>query len=1037
MDCFDAHLGTAMAPELESELNMKKYAIRNLFWRGIVLSLVAACGESKAAPKSPAAIPWNRIGAAAGADYNGDGLSVAPIETGARLHCVFQRLDGEATPEGLWLSSTVTNTICGRFRVTATGIGRKPTNALDAQRPGCNLELWAGGGVSIKGQTVRFTRPGLTEEYSVSMDGVRQDFIVEQAPPGPPTGELVVELAVTGAKVEEAPYGATLVLENSGRKIAYSRLRVTDAKGRLLPAHIEISGRSFPPPNDSSSFDIAMPPLESIGSAQMLAVAVDDSGAAYPVRIDPTFSDDNWVSMGYHLGANGLIYAAVADAAGNLYIGGPAGNSLASVSKWNGSSWSGLGSGMNSPVYALAVSGSDLYAGGWFTMADGNPANYIARWNGSNWLPLGSGMNGYVYALAISGGTLYAGGDFSKADGNQVNGIAQWNGTSWSSLGVGMGGTLPYVRALAVSGTNLYAGGFFTIAGGEVTNANYIARWDGAHWSALDSGMNGRVLSLAASGSTLYAGGNFTSAGDVTNANHVAKWDGIHWSALGSGTDGAFVSALAISGNALYAGGQFTKAGGTNVHSIAQWNGTTWISLGPGLDNPVNALVMSGNTLYAVGNFDFTSDSVVALSGVGQWNGTNWSALGPGMNSVVFALAASGSTLYAGGYFTTAGDVTNANYVAQWDGTHWSGLGSGVNAGVFALAVSGGTLYVGGGFTKAGGSNAFYIAQWNGTNWSALGPGLSLAVNALTVSGGKLYAGGQFKNPRGNTSVHLNGIAQWDGSSWSPLGSGMSGTSPYVTTFAVSGSTLYAGGNFTNAGGTAAKYVAQWDGTNWSALGSGVGSKIIADRPSVSALAVSGDKLYVGGFFTLAGGSDANYIAQWDGNNWSAVGSGVGGFSPAVSALAVSGGSLYVAGSFTTAGGNPANYIAQWDGNGWSPLGSGMDRAVNALAISGSTLYVGGDFFTAGGRVSAYAAMASLGVSVPVITQDAAFGFTNGVFGFNVTGPAGAKLVIDYSANLRTWIPLQTNLLGNGPVYFSDPQSTVDQQRYYRPRLLP
>jgi len=40
-------------------------------------------------------------------------------------------------------------------------------------------------------------------------------------------------------------------------------------------------------------------------------------------------------------------------------------------------------------------------------------------------------------------------------------------------------------------------------------------------------------------------------------------------------------------------------------------------------------------------------------------------------------------------------------------------------------------------------------------------------------------------------------------------------------------------------------------------------------------------------------------------------------------------------------------------------------------------------------KVSAYAAMASLGVSVPSITQDAAFGFTNGMFGFNLNGPAG------------------------------------------------
>ena len=83
--------------------------------------------------------------------------------------------------------------------------------------------LTAGGTVTVTGRSVRFPRAGLVEEYSVSMDGIRQDFIVEQPPggPGSPRGELVVTLAVTGAKVEAAAYGAQLVLEKSGRKIAY------------------------------------------------------------------------------------------------------------------------------------------------------------------------------------------------------------------------------------------------------------------------------------------------------------------------------------------------------------------------------------------------------------------------------------------------------------------------------------------------------------------------------------------------------------------------------------------------------------------------------------------------------------------------------------------------------------------------------------------------------------------------------------------------------------------------------------------------
>lgn len=92
-------------------------------------------------------------------------------------------------------------------------------------------------------------------------------------------------------------------------------------------------------------------------------------------------------------------------------------------------------------------------------------AYHIAKWNGNTWSALGKGMNGTVATLATSGTDLYAGGAFTTADGVSANNIAKWNGNSWSALGAGVNDG---VSALAVSGTDLYAGGFFTLAGGEV-----------------------------------------------------------------------------------------------------------------------------------------------------------------------------------------------------------------------------------------------------------------------------------------------------------------------------------------------------------------------------------------------------------------------------------------------------------------------------------------------------------------------------------------------------------------------------------------
>jgi len=102
----------------------------------------------------------------------------------------------------------------------------------------------------------------------------------------------------------------------------------------------------------------------------------------------------------------------------------------------------------------------------------------------------------------------------------------------------------------------------------------------------------------------------------------------------------------------------------------------------------------------------------------------------------------------------------------------------------------------------------------------------------------------------------------------------------------------------------------------------------------------SGPNLYVGGAFTMAGGTNASSIAEWDGRNWIALGSGL---NNPVTVLVASGNTLYAGGDFYYTGnlGVALNYIAQWNGKGWSALGSGMNQPAFALAVSGSTLYAG------------------------------------------------------------------------------------------------
>jgi trimeric autotransporter adhesin len=431
--------------------------------------------------------------------------------------------------------------------------------------------------------------------------------------------------------------------------------------------------------------------------------------------------------------------------------GGPANH----IAEWDGAQWSALGGGIGNidgysdSTAALTVfddgTGPALVAGGYFTTAAGGPADSIAQWDPGTpgqWSALGSGLNAPVNALTVfddgTGLALFVGGSFISTGDVAANAIAQWNPGApgqWSALGSGMSGGsygTTVVSALAVfddgTGPALYAGGGFTSAGG--VPANHIAKWDGAQWSALGSGMEGPYPYVAAltvfddgSGPALYACGGFTTAGGVP-VNGIAKWNpGApgQWSALGSGMDGD-VSTLTVfddgTGPALVAGGSFQTAGGVPAGNIAKWDGSTWSALGSGVQYYVAALVVfddgTGPALIAGG-----SSGEVRTDSIARWDGAQWSTLGSGVGGGVAALTVfddgTGPVLIAGGWFTTAGGEP-ADRIAKWDGTQWSTLGSGTDYHVYALTAfqdgSGPALYAGGDFATAGGIVSGRLARW-------------------------------------------------------------------------------------------------------------------------------------------------------------------------------------------------------------------------------------------------------------------------------------------------------------------------------------
>jgi trimeric autotransporter adhesin len=336
--------------------------------------------------------------------------------------------------------------------------------------------------------------------------------------------------------------------------------------------------------------------------------------------------------------------------------------------------WTTFGTGFNHEIYCFAEYQGNLIVGGTFDTVGGSVIKRIAKWNGTAWSGLGSGITGgllgigTVRALTVYNGELIAGGYFKIAGGDSVNYIAKWNGTAWSPLGSGMSGAAPYVEALAVFNNELYAGGTFDSSGGVKTNG--IAKWNGTGWSAIGTGLspNYGVYALYVFYNYLYIGGGYTTINGVT-ANNISSYNGSVFSPIGGGVKGGYVKTIGSYNTDILIGGQFDTVGFILAKNIARWNGVFWYPYGSGMNGAVYAFASYKNELISGGYF--TTAGGVTVNYAARWNNYSWQKLDPGtgVNNYVTCLnlyPSASPGLILGGYFTTAGSVP-ANRIVRWD----------------------------------------------------------------------------------------------------------------------------------------------------------------------------------------------------------------------------------------------------------------------------------------------------------------------------------------------------------------------------------
>ena len=316
---------------------------------------------------------------------------------------------------------------------------------------------------------------------------------------------------------------------------------------------------------------------------------------------------------------------------------------------------------LNLTVFSLAPvtpGSTNIAVGGSFKAAKTVNRNYLASVNISNGTiyPWNPNVNNYVFALALTGTAVYAGGSFTTANGGlyKRNYIAAFdtssgNVTSWDPNANGV------VYALLPYGNYMYIGGAFTTMKGTARNYGAAVSISNATLYSWDPNVNGEIRCLTESGGIIYAGGLFTkTAGGTYTRNHAAAFS------LVSGVTQSWnpdcndnVLAIQSSPAGIFLGGQFTTVSGVTRNRVAcVTTSGSLTSFDPNADSNVKGFYLDNNTLIIFGEFTTIgglSRPYVAAYDLITSSISDWA---PNPNNYVYCATRYNNRVALGGYFT-------------------------------------------------------------------------------------------------------------------------------------------------------------------------------------------------------------------------------------------------------------------------------------------------------------------------------------------------------------------------------------------------
>jgi hypothetical protein len=285
----------------------------------------------------------------------------------------------------------------------------------------------------------------------------------------------------------------------------------------------------------------------------------------------------------------------------------------------------------------------------------------------------------------------------------------------------------------------------------------------------------------------------------------IARWDGATWSAMASPNPGpgpiydGLNGVSASSANDVWAVGSYCASacdnhqGGARIQPlVVHWDGLRWAqvpsaqqSSDPLLSQFFAVAAISLTNAWAVGFTCRTnpSDCSTVQTLIEHWDGASWSEVtspSPSPRNELHAIAVVGADdVWAVGYQCALVDCASGgppkSLVEHWDGSAWTAV-SGPDAGAMSTlrgvsAASKTDVWAVGSYSPSSGLPQVLLEHWNGSNWSQVpGPnqgGVPELLGVHVVSTDDVWAVGDDRSYGQAAQTTL--IEHWDGSTWSAV----------------------------------------------------------------------------------------------------------------------------------------------------------------------------------------------------------------------------------------------------------------------------